>query len=340
MLFSLLKSMYRRRSALSVRHAENESFIRVDRPSPESNPNLARARRSEEKQGDIAKRLAGLALEREEGLTFTILEVGAVPLDSGPEPFHRLVDWIPGSRILAFEVDQQLCQTLNATAHPSVRFFPTALGRSEEIRQFYVTEHPMCSSLYEPNSDLLELYNNLEVARLRSVQTIETTSLDQFAHRHAIGPVDFVKIDIQGAELEVFKGGKATLEDAVAVICEVEFIPLYRNQPLFGDVCAWMSANGFMFHKFLGLAGRTLSPVVIGKDPNLPSQVMWADAVFIKDVLTIPALTPTKLLKLGLLAHIYDSPDLTYHCLRHYDERQGSECARRYLELLAGYRGE
>ena len=63
--------------------------------------------------------------------------------------------------------------------------------------------------------------------------------------------VDFIKIDIQGAELDVFKGGVDTLKDVVAIVSEVEFIPHYIDQPLFGDVCSFLTEKGFMFHKFL-----------------------------------------------------------------------------------------
>ena len=54
-------------------------------------------------------------------------------------------------------------------------------------------------------------------------------------------------------------GGVGTLTDVVAIASEVEFIPLYIDQPLFGDVCAFLAKHDFMFHKFLGLCGRFLN---------------------------------------------------------------------------------
>jgi len=47
-------------------------------------------------------------------LRFTMLEAGAVPLTgSGGEPFHRLPKLFPGSCVLALEVDEEACKTLN-----------------------------------------------------------------------------------------------------------------------------------------------------------------------------------------------------------------------------------
>lgn len=271
------------------------------------------------------KKLAELILKHEDSITFTMLEIGAVPLEGNPELFYQLLDFFPGSQILAFEVDPDLCEKLNKTARQGIKFFPTALGRTEETRTFYETNHPMCCSLYEPNEKLLRLYNNFEFSYLKSVGSIETVSLDYFAKHNDIQSVDFIKIDIQGAELDVFQGGRDVLSQMVAMVCEVEFIPLYVNQPLFGDVCALLSKEDIMFHKFLGMAGRALSPITVNSDINHGTQHCWTDAVFIKDILKVPTLSPQKLLKLAMFAYLYNSPDLTYHCFQHYDNLKGTD---------------
>lgn len=271
------------------------------------------------------KELAKLVLKYEDSLTFTVLEIGALPMGSEPEPFHQLLDLFPGSQILAFEVETELCEKLNKEAKPGIKYYATALGRAEETRTFYETNHPMCCSLYEPNENLLKLYNNLEFCYLKSIGSIETVSLDCFVKQNNIESVDFIKIDIQGAELDVFQGGRHVLSQIVAVVSEVEFIPLYIDQPLFGDVCSTLSKEDIMFHKFLGMAGRALSPITIDNNPNTVIQHCWSDAIFIRNVLKIPELSVHKLLKLGVLAYMYDSPDLTYYCFQHYDKLKENE---------------
>ena len=261
-------------------------------------------------------------------LSFTIFEIGALPVEGQEEPFHSLVDYFPGSQIIAFEIDKTLCKELNKKAKPGMKYYPAALGYKEEQRVFYETAHPMCCSLYKPNEELMKKYNNLEVAMLKSTNTITTTSLDNFVDNYSIAGADFIKIDIQGAELDVFKGSTNVLEEVVFIVSEVEFIPLYIDQPLFGDICKYLSEKNFMFHKFLGIGGRTIRPILMDDNPNFANQHMWSDAVFIREINKLSELSSSKLLKMGILSYIYRSPDVSFLCLKIYDERESTNISQ------------
>ena len=276
--------------------------------------------------------LAGVLREAGHRLRFTIFEVGARPM--GEEPFYRLLSLFPGSRVVAFEPDEALCESQNANGRAGVTFYPIALGRTEEQRDFYNTEHPMCSSLYPPNEKLISRYNNMEVARLKEVTTVTTVSLDGFVSSHAIEAVDFIKIDIQGAELEVFQGGVNTLTNVLAIVSEAEFIEHYIGQPLFGDVCAFLSLQELQFQKFLGICGRTLKPIVVDGDPNAASQQMWSDVLFIRNLFAIEKLTDEQYLKVAVLAMLYRCVDVALVCCREVDLANGSTIGQDYLQRL------
>lgn len=263
--------------------------------------------------------------EYNSNLTFNILEIGALPLGSKEEPFYQVVKQFPGSKLIAFEVEKELCDELNSKADPGFSYYPVALGKDKKDNRFYITNHPMCCSLYEPNEELLRRYNNLEVACLKSVDTLETQSLDSFIKNNDIGKVDFIKIDIQGAENDVFLNGTEALKSVLGIVCEVEFIPLYKNQPLFGDITNTLSDSGLMFHKFINLASRSLKPIVMNNNPNIGSQHMWADAFYIKDIASFEEFDSDKLIKLAILAFIYGSFDLTFYCFTIHDEKFGSD---------------
>ena len=83
----------------------------------------------------------------------------------------------------------------------------------------------MCSSLYEPNEELLDFYNGFKVAKLKEKKEIETITLDDFINKEKIEDIDFIKIDVQGAELDVLKGATNTIKNVLKIVCEVEFIP-------------------------------------------------------------------------------------------------------------------
>ena len=268
-------------------------------------------------------------------ICFTLLEVGAVKISEEEEPFYELLDYFPSSKIVGFEIDKEVCDKMNLSARDGVKYYPHALGEFNESKELYITNHPMCSSLYRPNEDLISLYHNLEAAYLKSKTTIETITLDNFLETNNIGSLDFIKIDVQGAELDIFRGGKKALKDVLKIVCEVEFIHHYENQPLFGDVCKFLNGYDLMFNKFLGMAGRSLRPIVFNSDKNFASQHIWSDAIFIKHIQKISKLSDKKLLKLSLLAAVYESLDLTHYCLSRFDERNSSSLATKWLQKVS-----
>lgn len=268
-------------------------------------------------------------------ICFTLLEVGAVKISEEEEPFYELLDYFPSSKIVGFEIDKEVCDKMNLSARDGVKYYPHALGEFNESKELYITNHPMCSSLYKPNENLISLYHNFEAAYLKSKTTIETITLDNFLETNNIGSLDFIKIDVQGAELDIFRGGKKALNDVLKIVCEVEFIHHYENQPLFGDVCKFLNGYDLMFNKFLGMAGRSLRPIVFNSDKNFASQYIWSDAIFIKHVQKISKLSDKKLLKLSLLAAVYESLDLTHYCLSRFDERNSSSLATKWLQKVS-----
>lgn len=86
-----------------------------------------------------------------------------------------------------------------------------------------------------------------------------------------------------------------------------------------------------MFHKFLGIAGRSIKPIVIEDNPSFASQYMWADAIFIREMSGFSSLAAVKLLKMGILAYMYASLDLAFACFQKYDEGQGTSISREML---------
>jgi FkbM family methyltransferase len=267
-------------------------------------------------------------------LEFTILDIGAREIHENQEPFYRLLSLFPGSRVIAFEPDEALCKTQNAAARPGVTYYPQALGRTEESRKFYETEDPMCSSLYRPNSELLDRYNNMDVARVKKVTDVSTVSLDAFCATHGIEQVDFIKIDVQGAEFDIFQGGVTTLQNVLGIVSEAEFVKNYVDQPLFGDVCSFLDGQELQFQKILGVGGRTLKPTIFNNDPNACSQMLWADVLFFRNLFTEKTIWNEQRLKLAVLAALYDCVDLTYYCCGEVDRREDESIAEELRKRL------
>ena len=244
-----------------------------------------------------------------------------------------MLDHFPGSKIYAFEVDKEECEKLNKTCKEGMKFFPVALGERKENRKFYETYMPVCSSLYKPNEDLIKLYNNLNIAYLKKTSEIQTISLDEFLFDHKIDNIDFLKVDIQGAELDVFKGGVKTLKKTLMIVSEVEWVEQYIDQPLFGDVSSFLKDQDFMIHKFLGYGTRSLKPIILNQNKNLGTQFLWSDALFIRNIMNVSKLSECDLIKSAILSYIYKSPDLTHFYLRKFDEKKNSSICNEFEKL-------
>ncbi|HKX00350.1 MAG TPA: FkbM family methyltransferase [Bryobacteraceae bacterium] len=263
-----------------------------------------------------------------------VVDVGAMALEGVAPPYDPLVR-AGAARVTGFEPVEEECRKLNAACPPGHTFLPYAVGDGT-VRTFRECNFSMTSSLYEPNTALLDRFQNLgELTRVVSQFPMETRRLDDLAE---VRDADFLKLDVQGAERDVIEGAASVLGHTLAVHTEVEFVPLYAGQPLFAEVDQALRRNGFCFHRFAGLAGRTFKPLVYQNNPNaMLSQALWADAVYVRDWMHWEALVPEELLKLALILHdVYSSCDLALAALAQYDRKNGGALSDAYLKRLTG----
>jgi len=77
--------------------------------------------------------------------------------------------------------------------------------------------------------------------------TLPTLPLDDAAAKFGLTDASYLKLDIQGAELEVLQSGPRLLAESVmALRVETEFLPIYKGQPLQKDIDGCLRAHGFM----------------------------------------------------------------------------------------------
>ncbi|MCW5764542.1 MAG: FkbM family methyltransferase [Phycisphaeraceae bacterium] len=262
-----------------------------------------------------------------------IIDVGAMDTGDAP-PYAQLLR--PGLfRLVGFEPIPEECAKLNARARPGQTFLPHFIGDGGE-HTFHLNAAAMTSSLLATNHALVDRFHNLgELMRTVSSRRVATRRLDDIPE---LTRADFLKADVQGAELQVFRGGRRLLERALVVETEVEFVPLYKDQPLFGDIDAELRAAGMLFHTFTGFAGRAAKPVLVRGDPNLPvRQFLWSNAVYVRDFTRWAGLDADDLLRIALiLHHQYGSYDLAALALLHHRAKGQTDLWTPYLTRLTG----
>jgi FkbM family methyltransferase len=263
------------------------------------------------------------------------LDVGAMELGGTSEPWVR---WAGEgcAEVIGFEPLPEECERLNRQAKNlggAVRYLPCALGDGGE-HTLHVTNAPMTSSLYPPARATVDLFPGLgEWMQVESLRLLRTQRLDDLAE---IRPVDFLKLDVQGAELMVLKQALDTLADLAVVQCEVEFVELYEGQPLMADVDTFLRNAGFSFLKFSSLQGRPFKPLRLEQQPLTPiSQILWADAVYVRDFRHLARWTNRQLKAASFLLHeLYNASDLVNLLLGELDLREGTDVQSLYLASM------
>jgi FkbM family methyltransferase len=119
-----------------------------------------------------------------------------------------------------------------------------ALGSETGTQTLHLTKFRPSSSILEPNHELLKNMADGDFYEVEKKIPVSITPLDSVADSAGI-TVDFLKIDVQGYELEVLKGANKMLDHVMACELEVSFIEIYKNQPFFADLDQFMRSRGF-----------------------------------------------------------------------------------------------
>ncbi len=262
-----------------------------------------------------------------------VVDVGANPIDGDP-PYKPLLDR-GAARIFGFEPNPEALAKLNAMKGPNETYFPNAVydGKEQILK---VCASPGMTSLLEPNTELLANFHGMPTwGEVKERIPMATTRLDDI---EGIPNVDYLKIDIQGGELEVFKNGVNHLSTCLVVHTEVEFLPMYHGQPLFSEVEQFLRSQGFVFHSFVQMMSRAVRPFRANGDLYGGfGQVFWSDAVFVKDFTKFDGLSPLQLKKVALILHdLYGASDLAMRALMELDRKSATDFAPRFVAFLSG----
>jgi len=77
-----------------------------------------------------------------------------------------------------------------------------------------------------------------------------TCRLDTLLARGNYSDVDFLKLDVQGYELEVLKGAQTAISQAKVVLLEASFVPINAGCPLISEIIAFLNSRGFRLFDF------------------------------------------------------------------------------------------
>lgn len=204
----------------------------------------------------------------EKDFFITLVDIGAAgKIEPRWKSISRHLNYI------GFEPDIRSRKSLkNDSGCNSYVIYPNAVWHKKTKLKINLTKNPKVSSFYKPNFNLINLFPIPERYQIDTTVNIDSVTLDSLK----IPSLDFIKIDVQGGELNVLKGSKESLNKCFGLKIEVEFIELYNDQPLFGDVSNFLREKNFQFIDFINLCRWERS------EHNGFGQCIFGDALFLK----------------------------------------------------------
>ena len=234
-------------------------------------------------------------------------------------PLTNKIEWH------CFEVTEDACREMEVKDKAKgihSKYYPHIISGSEEKRTFYLKKAPTGSSLYDNSFAETHFLENFKLIRndwdlnlkdrvtITNTFTTNTLSLDVCQEKHSISAIDFIKIDVEGAELEVLQGGKKLVSSTLGVAFEVDFEPRFNPLNYFYSIDKELKESGFSFFdvtRFLR-AGRRKSKFssLEVKNNTIVSfgQAFGGDVIYFKDF-SNHDLSETQLLKLATISFVY-----------------------------------
>ncbi|MES2377408.1 MAG: FkbM family methyltransferase [Bacteroidota bacterium] len=138
-------------------------------------------------------------------------------------------------------------------AYSDVNYKIALLGAAEAAVNF---------NIYESASSVLVEHFDTEA----KTEQRNLLILDKLLEKNDHKKPDFIKIDTQGYELEILKGGEKALAHAEFVLLEVSLLDIYVNSPLVIDVLNFMKERGFVLYDICTLMKRPLDNALFQSD--------------------------------------------------------------------------
>ena len=196
-----------------------------------------------------------------------ILEAGACDA----EDTIRFKSIWPNATIYCFEPNPNLFRiaSRNIASPPagfavpenmdSVHIYNRALSDTAGKKTFYDSDFPATSSFFPTNfEDVVIPESILSSLKMKSKDdmiryperaiTVEAVTIDGWRKEEGVGPIDYMWLDVEGAELLALKGAIETLKTVKVLYVEYSFQQFRKGWGLFNELYEFIVSQGFKIH--------------------------------------------------------------------------------------------
>ena len=135
-------------------------------------------------------------------------------------------------------------------------------------RQFRQVEYILAAAARHPGRSMINVHRDVNLSstfwqsdyRRDDVTTreVRAIAIDQVRLERSLEPPFLLKIDVEGAELDVLAGAAETLKDSEYVLLEVSLFEFFKGAPLIAAVVEYMNRQGFVIYDVVSLMYRPL----------------------------------------------------------------------------------
>lgn len=203
---------------------------------------------------------------------------------------------------IMFEPDPREYERLSRECGKNMVVLNAALSDSEEVLDFHLCRKQEVSSVYVPNVEFLKKFPDAERFDVVRKISLKADTLDNQLKTNQIPEVDFMKIDTQGYELPILRGGQNYLNRVIGLELEVEFVSLYEDQPLFNDVNGFVTKAGF---ELFDLRRYYWKRKESGHAGNQKGQLVFGDALYFRSPEQVLSMQGVSQEKIARAVYVY-----------------------------------
>lgn len=154
----------------------------------------------------------------------------------------------PAVTVIAFEPEpdeaQRLCGS-NVGSWRAVQYVNAAIGGIVGKGTLFLPPAKAGASLLRHNPIMIEAFGNESLHGSAGTIEVDVTTLHQLRQEDQIPRIDYLKVDVEGAELAILQAAASLLPELSAMKVEVSFLEQRIAQPLVWDVVNFVRQNGF-----------------------------------------------------------------------------------------------
>jgi FkbM family methyltransferase len=203
-----------------------------------------------------------------EGASLTAIDIGS---RGGFDRELQSIAW--SVNCIGFEPEPEAFAALSTTAKPwrSLKWLPTAVGATTGGAILNVPPDGNGASLLTHDPVIGSRFGLEHLTQNSRPIAVETVTLDDAAARWALPPADYLKLDVEGAELSILQSAPRALAAALAIKAEASFVAARLNQPRVSDMEQFLRGQGFTLMDIQNPARWRRRPVA-------PHPYAWAGA--------------------------------------------------------------